>query len=148
MTTPETPLQSLLRLFSPTINFPASGDIGSFNYHPNTQWQTSLYRGNALAEQTIYQQVAGPGSQLGTLLDAVLLLAAALERSNPELGQAGELLKLRDLGEQVSSTLADVRTHQREFLQRHLDAMAAQDKDGLLELLRRYVPEPDAGAAG
>lgn len=131
---------SLLTLwpsFSPTINFPASGDIGSFNYHPDTTWQgPSMIRGNPLMEQKIYQEVAGPGSQLGTLTDAVLSLISHLETKYPEITDHEDVVKLRALSSKVSDIKNDIATQESEEFQKKLKKLAKENPATFKDLIK------------
>lgn len=135
----DNPFEAWLRLFSPTINLPASGDIGSFSYHPNTQWEApSLYRGNELIEQTVYRQVASPGSQLGTIVDALMVLCDMAEKSQPELAQQKEMIELRALAGKVNETKASVKNNGEKMLRAELDRLKEQDPEAFNRLLTDY----------
>lgn len=132
----DNPIDALFRFFSPTIRFPGSGNIGDFRYAPNTSWEApALFRGNGLIEQTVYREVASPGTQLGALIDAVLILAA----QHPELQDNDALTKLRDLGDRVGTTKSAVRKNAAENLRNELTHMKKTDNGALQSLLKEYL---------
>lgn len=139
--TDEAPFPSLWRFFSPTFNLPASGNIGSFNYHPNTLWQgPTLNRGNPAMEQTIYQEIAGPGSQLGTLVDAVLKILVKLEENHPELSDLDEVKKLRAMGAGIEQVKRRVETRQIDEFAEQMENLARNEPARFESLMARCKP--------
>lgn len=132
----DNPIDAFFRLFSPTIKFPGSGNIGDFNYSPNTEWEApALFRGHEIIEQSVYREVASAGTQLGILLDAMRALAA----SHPELTDNEAVKKLQQLGEQVDSTKTIVRKNSAQRLRDDLNHLKKTDNEGLQSLLREYL---------
>lgn len=131
------PLLTLWPSFSPTINFPASGDIGSFNYHPDTTWQgPSMIQGNPVMEQKIYQEVAGPGSQLGTLTDAVLSLITHLEVKYPEITDNDDVIKLRTLSSKVTAIKEEISNRESEEFHQKLKKLATESPEAFKDLIK------------
>ena len=134
----DNPIDAFFRLFSPTIKFPGSGDIGGFNYSPNTSWEApALFRGNGLIEQAVYREVASPGTQLGVLIDAVKAIAA----QNPALADNEAIKKLNSLGDQIHKTKTSVRENSDQTLRNELDHLKKTDNDRLQSLLKDYCGE-------
>lgn len=132
----ENPIESFFRLFSPTIKFPGSGDIGSFGYAPNTQWEApSLYRGSAPIEQAVYSKVASPGTQLGALIDAVLVLA----EQYPALSENKAITDLQEMAKCICKTKEDVREDLEKMLRKDLDYLAENDPEALKKLIANYT---------
>ena len=133
------PLKSCIRWLSPTINLPASGDIGSFNYHPDTQWQApSIWRGDAQVETRVFKEVASPGSQLGTLLDALQVVVSVLEKQSPELSKDEALVRLTKLADEVKTAKAEAVNETEISLEKALDKLAQTNKAALKRLVGRY----------
>ena len=131
----ESPVEALFRLFSPTIKFPGSGDIGSFRYAPYTQWEApALFRGNEQVEQAVYRDVASPGTQLGALIDAVMVLAAqhASLADDPAIG------KLREICDSVNEKKTEICKRTEKNLRREMDWLATNSPDSLQAILKDY----------
>ncbi len=136
----EHPFETWLRFLSPTIRFPGSGDIGHFRYQPYTEWEApSLYRGNQQIEHTIYREVASPGSQLGTLIDAVETLVDRLSGDHPDLEAEPSIEALRRLAGEVKDTKESAGVDVEKALRRELDKLAAMNPAQLQRILADYA---------
>lgn len=132
----DNPVDALFRFFSPTIRFPGGGDLGSFRYAPNTSWEApALFRGNDAIEQSVYRDVASPGTQLGILIDAVLAIA----EQTPQLADHDAISRLRELQDSVDSTKNSVRKTSTGNLRSELDHLKRNDQEALRSLLQDYV---------
>lgn len=131
----DNPVDTLFSLFSPTIRFPGSGDLGAFRYTPHTSWEApSLFRGNDVIEQAVYREVASPGTQLGVLIEALLALAG----QHPELAESEAIKALQELGDKVDSTKTVIRKNSEQTLRTELDHLKRHEPERLQSLLKDY----------
>jgi hypothetical protein len=126
-----------LRLWSPTINFPGSGSIGRFNYHPNTSWDASLYRGDQNVEQLVYRDVASPGRQLGKLTEVILELADALAKIDSDIAASTHVAELRGMADHVEEIKQAVKTSAEDAAREALEKLKALDQKKFDDLIKQ-----------
>jgi hypothetical protein len=164
--------ESYFRFFSPTFKFPdslklpGSGSFGSFNFQPNTKWESpALFRGDELVESRIYSEIASPGKQLGKISELVLQLADTVTRLEnkvslleQELGRSTEThAELKPAGnktldmvtlEQLETMVNDVeevktsnKNRVEKLVRQDLTKLAKADKDLCKAVIQEYLQE-------
>lgn len=122
----------LMSLFAPNIRFPASGNL-DFGYAPYTEWEApSLVRGDERVEHMVYKGVAGPGKQLGKIIDAVLEIAEQAKAEGPAIHE------LRQLQDDVGHVKGLVSGRDEQEARAFLDRLADKDRVRLRRLLDDY----------
>jgi hypothetical protein len=111
-----------------TVNFP-SGDVDLNNwFSPRI---SVSYAGTPAIERDVVENVASFGDQLGTLIDAVVQLAA---------DKKGEKLDdLRELQSQVDEVKARHKRDIKREAEAAIERLAELDEAALRSLLRRYA---------
>jgi len=158
--------------FSPTFKFPdslklpGSGSFGSFNFQPNTKWESpALFRGDELVESRIYSEIASPGKQLGKISELVLQLADTVTRLEnkvslleQELGRSTDMhAELKPAGnktldmvtlEQLETMVNDVeevktsnKNRVEKLVRQDLTKLAKADKDLCKAVIQEYLQE-------
>lgn len=99
------------------------------------------YKGVPAVERDVVEEVAGYGSQLGTVIDAVLVLAQG--RNDPALD------RLRDLALRIERVKQRHEGACAENAREALDALRRRDPREFRHLLAEYgrLPEPARGRA-
>ena len=113
------------------MNFPLSGPVTQL-ISPRTSWFSTVvnYRGTPEVERRVVEEVAGYGSQLGTLTDALVRLVG--ERPGAEFD------RLRKLAADIEAVK---ETHGRRLVDRAkeaLDELREKDEDGFSRLIAGY----------
>ena len=135
----ETLADAWLRLFSPTINLPGSGNIGGFSYHPYTTWEApTLYRGDQNIEQLVYRDVASPGKQLGKLTEVVLELADAVARLDSNIEASENVRELKCLSERVEAIKLTVNVNAEAVAKEALEKLKAVDPEKFNQLIKQF----------
>ena len=111
-----------------TVNFP-SGDVDLANWFSPRIDVT--YAGTPAIERDVVENVASFGDQLGTLIDAVVVLAG--ERKGKELAD------LRALKTKVDEVKERHKRDIKQSAKAAIERLAELDEPALKSLLRRYV---------
>jgi len=112
------------------FNFPSGDvDLGGI-FSPRIE---VTYAGTPAIERDVVENVASFGDQLGTLIDAVTVLAG--ERDDKELKDLRELK--RNVDEVKDRHRRDIKLSAKAAVER----LAKLDRPALLDMLRRYEQE-------
>lgn len=134
---------SLFSFFTPTIQFPASGDV-DFNYAPYTKWEApAFFRGNEQVETRAYSEVASPGRQLGWLMEAVLALAAKDGIEGEKLQAMPALSQLKTCYDEIEKIKIEHKEDTEQLARELLNRLKELDPD----LLRRVIDDYQAPTA-
>ena len=121
-------MTQLLPLGAPQM--PLSGDVVQ-DINPITSWLSPNlqfnFAGNPTVEKDIHVNVASYGRQLGTLIPAVLALAA--DNDSPEVE------KLRSLAADIEAVKAKHRQDKAQLLKQDLLLLKKEDPEGFRVLL-------------
>jgi hypothetical protein len=117
------------------VRLPLSGDVAQ-NYHPLTNWFSPnidiKYVGNSSIERDVTANVAGYGSQLGTVIDVLEELTRGKE-------QTEAVKRLRDLWCKVEEVKKNNKEDLKESAKASLDQLAKYYPDGLQDLIKAYA---------
>jgi hypothetical protein len=128
---------NLLSYFDPSALFrlPGGGDVAQ-DYHPITTWFSPnidiKYVGNSRIERDVTANVAGYGSQLGTLMDVLVELTKGEE-------QTEAVKRLHDLWHKVEEIKKKNKEDLKESAKSSLDQLAKYNPDGLQDLIKQYA---------
>lgn len=124
-------------LFDPSrwLNMPFGGNVAQ-NYHPLTTWFSPnidiQYVGNSSVEHDVIANVAGYGSQLGTVIDVLEELTKGKE-------QTEAVKRLHDLWCKVGDIKASHKRSLLDAAKESLDKLAESDEQSLQSLIRQYA---------
>jgi hypothetical protein len=130
-----------LSLLDPNLwmRMPLSGNVAQ-NFHPLTTWfspQIDIqYVGNPAVERDITANVAGYGSQLGTLIDVLTELTKGKEETDA-------VKRLRELADKIDEVKQRHKQDLRAAARESLDRLRKDDPESLRRLIAEYTKKGD-----
>lgn len=119
--------------FSPTIEYPLSGDV---KQDIETSWFARM-QGNPELEYKIITEVWSYGDQLGALTDVLLELC-----DQDGVEQTKAMKKLRDKVDEMEGKKDEVKDQLRTRAEKALELLAKVDKDAHADVLAQAKARP------
>lgn len=119
--------------------FPLSGDVKQ--YISPSVFSVNNYAGNRKIEDKIISEVAGYGSQIGTLSDVLIDLVEVLsdEKKDKPLKEYDSVKKLHDLVQKVEQQKKNSLCELKENIDSDLNRLQEIDKQAFKAILEKHL---------